>query len=153
MCAPTVANVALPATRTVSGTLTLTEACSFSDYVIVYFYPRDDTPGCTCEANDFRDVKVDLDAMRVSVIGVSPDDMESHSKFSSKLDLNFPLVADDGSLADAFQVWKNHPVFGKVVNRSTFVLRKGEVVKEWRSVKSEGHADAVVAWLKEHVSK
>lgn len=150
MCATaSIANVALPATKTASGTLSLSEAGSNGRLVILYFYPRDDTPGCTCEAQDFRDFKGELEELGVSVVGVSPDPVDSHEKFSSKLDLNFPLVSDDGSLADAFAVWKNHPIFGKVISRSTFVLRDNSVIKEWRAVSSKGHAAEVVAAIRE----
>eukprot|EP00171_Calliarthron_tuberculosum_P013220 IDg13220t1 len=149
MCAAAgVTDVVLPATNTTSGKLSLREAGTNGRLVILYFYPRDDTPGCTCEAKDFRDFKGELEGLDVAVIGVSPDPVESHEKFSSKYDLNFPLVSDDGSLADAFSVWKNHPVFGKVISRSTFVLRDGSIIKEWRAVSSTGHAAEVVSAVK-----
>lgn len=126
---------------------------NYSANQIAISYPRDCTPGCTTEANDFRDYKADLDRLNATVVGVSPDDLASHENFASKESLNFSLISDDGTLADAFDAWKNHPIFGKVINRSTFILRDGEVLKEWRGVKATGHAAQVIESLKQIVAE
>ena len=147
----TISTIALPASGTEAGSLSLADATASASkgIVILYFYPRDCTPGCTTEAKDFRDFKSDLDSLGAVVLGVSPDDKASHENFASKESLNFSLLCDDGTLADAFNAWKQHPVFGKVINRSTFILKDGAVVKEWRGVKATGHAAEVVAAVRE----
>lgn len=117
---------------------------------VVYFYPKDDTPGCTAEACEFRDVSAKLEG--VNVVGVSPDTPRSHVKFIGKFNLNFPLLADvDHKLADACGAWVqkmnyDRPYMG--VERSTFLLdEKGIVTKIWRKVRAQGHAGDVAATL------
>ncbi len=117
---------------------------------VLYFYPRDDTPGCTREACGFRDEARRLDAAGVRVIGVSPDKPESHTRFRSKYDLPFTLLSDvDKQAAKAFGVWVKKQNYGREymgVERSTFLVgRDGKIKKVWRRVKVDGHVDAVHA--------
>ena len=121
--------------------------------VVVYFYPKDDTPGCTIEACAFRDRKTDIEKLGAVVLGVSPDDAESHAKFRKKFDLNFPLLVDkDHKLADQFGAWREKNMYGKKsmgVVRSTFLIgRDGKVAKAWKKVSVEGHDEQVLEALR-----
>lgn len=108
--------------------------------VFVYFYPKDDTPGCTVEAKGLRDNYADLTQAGVKVYGVSMQDASSHKSFIDKHELPFPLVVDDGSVAEAFDV----PVRGEYAARHSFLLKGGKVVKAWRKVDPAGHAAEVL---------
>lgn len=115
---------------------------------VLYFYPKDDTPGCTVEACAFRDNLPKFNG--IQVFGVSPDDPNSHQKFIGKFDLNFPLLADVGHhLAEAAGVWVEKSMYGKNymgVERSTFLLdENAKIVKIWRKVNPQGHAEEVAA--------
>ncbi len=117
---------------------------------IVYFYPKDDTPGCTTEACEFRDAITGLATASVPVIGVSPDPVKSHLKFIAKYSLPFLLLADEQhQLAESFGVWTEKSMYGKTymgIERSTFLLdAKGAIAQEWRKVKVAGHVAEVVA--------
>jgi thioredoxin-dependent peroxiredoxin len=120
--------------------------------VVLYFYPKDDTPGCTREACSFRDRKADLAAHGAAVLGVSPDDVASHGKFRDKYSLNFPLLADAGhQVAEAYGAWREKTSYGKTsmgIQRSTFLIdAAGKVRKVWKRVEVDGHDDAVLAAL------
>jgi peroxiredoxin Q/BCP len=122
--------------------------------VVLYFYPADDTPGCTKEACAFRDRAAELKKLGAKVFGVSPDDVASHVKFKQKFNLNFPLLADpDHALAEKFGAWREKNMYGNVkmgIVRSTFLIgADGTIKKVWRSVKVDGHDEAVIAALKE----
>ena len=122
--------------------------------VILYFYPKDDTSGCTTEACEFRDTLPRIEEGGAMVLGVSPDPVASHKKFKEKYDLNFPLLADeDHAVAEAYGVWKEKSMYGRKywgVERSTFLIDPdGKVKKAWRRVKPKGHAEAVAAELTE----
>lgn len=117
---------------------------------VLYFYPKDDTPGCTKEACAFRDNFAQLNRLKALVFGVSRDDAASHVAFKQKFELNFPLLSDlDGAFCEAFGVWKLRNKFGKEfmgIERSTFLVGKdGKIAKAWRNVDVEGHVDAVIA--------
>lgn len=117
--------------------------------VVLYFYPRDDTPGCTREACSFRDRKEELAALGVKVLGVSPDDVASHQRFRDKFLLNFPLLADAGhKVADKYGAWREKVRFGKKsmgIQRSTFLIDgAGTVRKVWKSVEVDGHDEQVL---------
>lgn len=121
--------------------------------VVLYFYPKADTPGCTMEACGFRDALADYDKSKVTVLGISPDPVEDVSKFSEKFHLNFPLLADaDHSIADAYGVWVKKQNYGKEymgVARTTFVIGSdGKVKKIFEKVKPEGHDQEVLSWIK-----
>ena len=121
---------------------------------ILYFYPKDDTPGCTTEACDFRDAFPRFGKGDADVIGVSPDNVESHRKFKKKFDLPFKLLADEQhELADAFGVWKEKTLYGRKymgIERTTVVIdREGRVARIFPRVRVPGHVEAVENALKE----
>jgi len=121
--------------------------------VVLYFYPRDDTPGCTKEACAFRDRKAELAKLGAKVLGVSTDDEASHAKFRDKFDLNFPLLVDDEhTVAEAYGAWREKNMYGKVsmgVQRSTFLIDKDGVVRKvWKKVSVDGHDEDVIEALK-----
>ncbi len=112
--------------------------------VVLYFYPKDDTPGCTKEACAFRDRQSELVKHGVTVLGVSPDDKESHVKFKEKFQLNFPLLVDkDHKVAEKYGAWREKNMYGKVsmgIQRSTFLIdADGKVAKVWKRVQVDGH--------------
>jgi peroxiredoxin Q/BCP len=122
--------------------------------VVLYFYPRDDTPGCTTEACAFRDRSAELNKAGAVVLGVSPDTVESHAKFRDKYQLNFPLLADpDHKIAEKYGAWREKNMYGKKtmgIQRSTFLIDpKGKVAKVWKRVKVDGHDQEVLDALKE----
>jgi thioredoxin-dependent peroxiredoxin len=117
--------------------------------VVLYFYPRDDTPGCTAEACSFRDADHEMQKRGVVVLGVSADNIASHQKFAEKYGLSFPLLADtDTKVSQMYGVWKEKNMYGKKymgVNRETFLIDKDGVVRKvWPKVKAEGHAQEVL---------
>lgn len=121
---------------------------------VIYFYPKDDTSGCTAEANDFSKLAAAFKKAGVAVIGVSPDSVESHKKFKAKHGLDLRLASDDEkTAASAFGVWVEKSMYGRRymgVERSTFLLdASGRVAQVWRMVAVPGHADAVLAAAKE----
>ena len=116
---------------------------------VLYFYPKDDTPGCTKEACSFRDANREMQKHGVVVLGVSTDDVASHQKFANKYGLSFPLLSDtDAQVAQMYDVYKEKNMFGKTfmgVNRSTFLIDKDGIVRKiWHTVKPDGHADEVL---------
>jgi len=122
--------------------------------VVLYFYPKDDTPGCTTESCDFRDGHPKFEKEGVEIIGISKDSAESHDKFKAKYDLNFTLAADpDLEAIKAYEVWKEKNMYGKTtmgVERSTFLIDEtGKIAKAWRKVSVNGHADEVLKAAKE----
>ena len=121
--------------------------------VVLYFYPKDDTSGCTAEAKDFSRLAPDFRRAGVEVIGVSPDSVESHGKFRKKYDLAIRLAADgDKTVAMAYGVWVEKSMYGRKymgVELSTFLIdAKGRIARSWRKVKVPGHAEAVLAAAK-----
>jgi peroxiredoxin Q/BCP len=121
--------------------------------VVLYFYPKDDTSGCTAEAKDFTRLAPDFRKAGVEVIGVSPDSVESHAKFRKKYDLAVRLAADgDKAVATAYGVWVEKSMYGRKymgVERSTFLIDgKGRIARSWRKVKVPGHAEEVLAAAK-----
>lgn len=135
------------------------EEVSLSDFrgknVILYFYPKDMTPGCTTEACDFRDHHEEFQELDTVILGVSPDPLDRHKKFIDKYGLPFLLLADvDHEVAEMFGVWKSKNMFGKEFmgnERSTFVISKeGTLLKEWRKVKVKEHVAESLDYIKEH---
>src|SRR5690606_22564731 len=117
--------------------------------VVLYFYPKDATPGCTIQGHEFTKLRNDFEAKNTVVLGVSRDSVASHEKFRSKQNYTIDLLADTGEkLCGAFAVVKDKNMYGKKVRgivRSTFVIdESGKVIKEWRGVKAEGHAAEVL---------
>ena len=120
--------------------------------VVLYFYPKDDTPGCTTQACDLRDALPRFEGQDAVVLGVSPDSVESHGRFRDKYSLNFPLLADeDHAVAEAYGVWKQKSLYGRKfmgVERSTFIIDEdGVVIEAWRKVSPKGHAEKAAAAL------
>ena len=117
--------------------------------VVLYFYPRDDTSGCTAEACAFRDALPDFSKVKAVIVGISRDSVASHEKFKAKFDLPFPLASDeDGKVCQAYGVWVEKSMYGKKymgIERSTFLIdAKGVIRNVWRKVKVNGHADEVL---------
>ncbi|MCA9296538.1 MAG: peroxiredoxin, partial [Phycisphaerales bacterium] len=133
----------------------------------LYFYPKDDTSGCTKQACAFRDHRPDFDAIDVTVLGVSPDDPSSHERFAHKFDLNFTLLADvpekskdagpedkgTPKVCDAYGVWQQKSMYGKTymgVVRTTYLIdANGKVARRWDKVKVDGHVEEVLEAVKE----
>jgi peroxiredoxin Q/BCP len=118
--------------------------------LVLYFYPRDDTSGCTREAQDFTELASDFAGAGASIVGVSRDEMKKHDKFIAKYDLRVPLASDaDGAISDAFGTWVQKSMYGRKymgMERSTFLIdAAGRVMREWRKVKVPGHAAEVLA--------
>jgi len=112
--------------------------------LVIYFYPKDDTPGCTKQACAFRDASAELRALGASVVGISCDSPASHAKFRDKYSLNFPLLVDaDHQVAEKFGAWREKNLYGKKsmgIQRSTFLIdAKGQVAKVWKRVQVDGH--------------
>jgi peroxiredoxin Q/BCP len=117
--------------------------------LVLYFYPKDDTSGCTREAQDFTELAGDFAKAGVKVVGISRDPMKKHDKFIAKYDLKVPLASDeDGAISDAFGTWVEKSMYGRKymgMERSTFLIGKdGRVAKAWRKVKVPGHAGEVL---------
>lgn len=146
----TVADFSAPSTN--NQTLSLSQFRG--RFVVLYFYPRDNTPGCTTESQDFRDQHGHFKALNAVVLGVSRDSVKSHENFRAKYDFPFDLLSDtDELLCQQFGVLKEKNMYGKKVigiERSTFIIDpEGVLRQEWRKVKVDGHADAVLAALGE----
>lgn len=127
-------------------------------HVVLYFYPKDMTPGCTTEACDFRDNHESFAELNAVIIGVSPDPVESHQKFINKHELPFLLLADEShEVAEAYDVWKLKKNFGKEymgIERSTFIIDKeGNLQKEYRKVKVDGHVEDALTFIRENLEK
>ena len=121
--------------------------------LVLYFYPKDDTSGCTREAQDFTAMAADFASAGAKVVGVSRDEMKKHDKFIAKYDLAVPLIADtDGAISDAFGTWVQKSMYGRKymgMERATFLIgADGTVIREWRKVKVPGHAAEVFAAVK-----
>jgi thioredoxin-dependent peroxiredoxin len=118
--------------------------------IVLYFYPKDNTPGCTREAGSFRDTQAELKQLGVTLLGVSRDSLTSHQQFIEKQSLNFPLLSDpDGKIISAYQAWKDPSAPNKGVNRSTILIDQRGVIRHiWRAVKVDNHVGEVLAAIK-----
>jgi len=121
--------------------------------VVLYFYPKDSTPGCTTEAQDFRDRLKEFEKAGAVIVGASKDSVKRHDNFKAKHDLTFPLVSDEGgSLCEDCGVWKKKKLYGREfmgIERTTFLIDGTGVIRQvWRKVKVKGHADAVLQAVK-----
>ncbi|MCA1772820.1 MAG: peroxiredoxin [Halomonas sp.] len=142
----TVPDFSAPAT----GDTTLTLSELRGQQVVVYFYPKASTPGCTTEGGDFRDRKADFDAANTVIVGVSRDGIRAQENFKAKQDFNFTLVSDkDETVCQLFDVIKLKKLYGKEhlgIERSTFLIdSEGKLAQAWRGVKVPGHVDEVLA--------
>ena len=122
-------------------------------WLVLYFYPKDETPGCTTEAYSLRDARDDIAALGAEIVGISRDDASSHEKFKAKMNFPFELLSDtDETVCNLFNVMKMKNMYGKQVRgieRSTFVFdAKGELRREWRGVKIPGHVTEVLEFVK-----
>lgn len=143
-----VPDFALPATS--GKTLRLSDF--LGQYVVVYFYPKDSTPGCTTQGMQFRDAYADFQQANTEIVGISRDSVKSHENFKAKFSFPFELMADTEEVAcGIFGVMKMKNMYGKQVRgieRSTFVINpKGELIREWRGVKVDGHAKEVLTFI------
>jgi thioredoxin-dependent peroxiredoxin len=156
MSRPEVGQLAPDFTLAASGT---TQSITLSELrgkrVVLFFYPKDDTPGCTVEACAFRDLSAEFAALGVVVLGLSKDGLKSHEKFVNKFELTFPLLADtEMAVSQEYGVWVQKFNYGKPymgIERTTFVIGEdGVITHVFAKVKPEGHAQAVLALLKEN---
>ena len=127
---------------------------SIGKYVVLYFYPKDDTPGCTIETNDFNKLLTKFKKLNCDVFGISKDDMKSHNKFKEKYNIKFNLLADNElKIVKSYKVWAKKKFMGREfmgVIRSTFLIDpKGKIVKIWENVKVKDHAKEVLDTLKD----
>ena len=144
-----VADFSLPAT----GNQTFTLSGARGKHLVIYFYPKDNTPGCTTEAQQFRDLYTQFKKANCEVAGISRDSLKSHENFKAKFTLPFALLSDADEIAcDLFGVIKQKNMYGKQVRgieRSTFVFDKhGTLRHEWRGLKADGHAQEVLDFVK-----
>ena len=142
-----------PALKAAASDGTTVEIGAPGQTLVLYFYPKDDTSGCTREAQDFTALAEDFARAGIKVVGVSRDSMARHDKFIGKYGLKVPLIADvDGANSDAFGTWVQKSMYGRKymgMERSTFLIDKhGRVLREWRKVKVPGHAAEVLAAAK-----
>jgi peroxiredoxin Q/BCP len=122
--------------------------------LVIYFYPKDDTPGCTLEGEGFRDLQAAFAKAKTQVVGISPDSVASHDKFCAKKGFQFPLLSDaDKKVCELFGVWREKSMYGRKymgVERSTFLIdAQGKLRREWRKVKVNGHAAEVLGAARE----
>ena len=132
--------------------------CTLDQYrgqkIIVYFYPKDDTPGCTTEACEFRDQLRAFNQINAFVLGISRDSLKSHDKFKAKYGLTFPLLSDEeGVVCQAYETWIEKSMYGKKyfgIERSTFLIDEAGIIRQiWRKVRVDGHVQEVLKALKE----
>ncbi len=141
-------------TLPVTGGGEITLSALRPEKVVLFFYPRDDTSGCTVENQDFTRLLPEFEALGVKVFGISADSLESHDKFMRKKALTVPLLSDEtAQTCTAFGAWKEKKMYGKTfmgIERSTFLIDgEGRIAREWRKVKVPGHAEEVLAAAKE----
>ena len=125
-----------------------------SKYTVLYFYPKDDTPGCTLETKDFNSFYNKFIKLNCEIYGISKDTIESHLKFKKKYKVKFELLSDENKIAiKDFKVWGKKNFMGKEfmgLIRSTFLLKKNVILKEWRNVRVKGHAEEIYNFLKDN---
>ena len=123
-----------------------------SKYTVLYFYPKDDTPGCTLETKDFNSFYNKFIKLNCEIYGISKDTIESHLKFKKKYKVKFELLSDENKIAiKDFKVWGKKKFMGKEfmgLIRSTFLLKKNNIIKEWRNVRVKGHAEEIYNFIK-----
>ena len=142
-------NFSLPSTSKKKFTL----KNNFGKYVVLYFYPKDDTPGCTLETNDFNKLLPKFKKLNCEIFGVSKDNLKSHDKFRDKYKIKFDLLADEElKVLKKYKVWKKKKFMGREfmgVVRTTYLIdKKGEILKIWNNVKAKDHAEEVLETLK-----
>tara|TARA_Y100000992_G_C21230163_1_gene475083 strand:- start:501 stop:989 length:489 start_codon:yes stop_codon:yes gene_type:complete len=130
----------------------------YGKFVVIYFYPKNDTPGCTLETNDFNKLLSNFKKLKCEIFGVSKDNIKSHLKFRKKYKISFDLLSDEElSILKKYKVWGKKKFMGKEflgIIRSTFLIgKKGEILKIWKNVKVKGHAKEVLETLKKITAK
>ena len=127
-----------------------------SKYIILYFYPKDDTPGCTLETRDFNSYYNKLKKLGCEIFGISKDNIESHLRFKKKYYVKFDLLSDENkSVIKQFKVWGKKKFMGKEfmsLIRSTFLIKDNNILKEWRNVRVKGHAEEIYNFIKDSKS-
>tara|TARA_B100000945_G_scaffold254073_1_gene211175 strand:- start:4 stop:468 length:465 start_codon:yes stop_codon:yes gene_type:complete len=125
-----------------------------SKFVVLYFYPKDNTSGCTIETNDFNKLLNQFKKYDCEIFGISKDSMDSHNKWSKKLKLKFELLSDENKTSlKAYKVWAKKKFMGKEflgTVRSTFIIKNKKIIKEWRNVRVAGHAEEVLNFVKNY---
>ena len=125
-----------------------------SKFVVLYFYPKDNTSGCTIETNDFNKLLSKFKKYDCEIFGISKDSMDSHNKWSKKLKLKFELLSDENKTSlKAYKVWAKKKFMGKEflgTVRSTFIIKNKKIIKEWRNVRVAGHAEEVLDFVKNY---
>ena len=125
-----------------------------SKFVVLYFYPKDNTSGCTIETNDFNKLLYKFKKYDCEIFGISKDSMDSHNKWSKKLKLKFELLSDENKTSlKAYKVWAKKKFMGKEflgTVRSTFIIKNKKIIKEWRNVRVAGHAEEVLDFVKNY---
>ena len=123
-----------------------------SKYIVLYFYPKDDTPGCTLETKDFNKLLSKFKSLNSIILGISKDSIESHKKFKKKHSIKFDLLSDEEKKSiKAYKTWGKKKFMGREFMgqiRSSFVISKGKILNEWRNVRVKGHAQEVLEFLK-----
>jgi thioredoxin-dependent peroxiredoxin len=123
--------------------------------LVLYFYPKDDTPGCTIEAQEFTKLREGFDKLNTVIIGISKDDLKSHGKFQEKYCISFYLASDDSGIAEKYGVWVEKSMYGKKymgIERTSFLIDKhGNIAHIWNKVKPEGHAVEVLNFIKDQL--
>ena len=142
-------NFTLPSTNNANYSL----KDSLGKYVVLYFYPKDDTPGCTIETNDFNKLLLKFKKLECEVYGISKDNLKSHNKFRDKYKIKFDLLADEETkVLKKYKVWGKKKFMGREfmgINRTTFLIdKKGKIIKIWENVKVKDHAKDVLETLK-----
>ena len=137
-----------------NGFVNISTASIANDWAVVYFYPKDSTPGCTTEGQDFRDNYKKFKKLNTDILGISRESIKSHENFKLKQDFPFELLSDpDEKVCKAFDVMKLKSMYGRQyigIDRSTFIVGvDGKIIKEWRSVKVTGHVDEVLNTIKD----
>jgi len=121
---------------------------------VIYAYPKDMTPGCTIQANQFQSLKLEFETLGVTIFGISADSDERHQKFCTKESLNFVLLSDPGKeFLEPIGAWREKVNFGKRymgIARSTYLIQDGQVVKQWKAARANGNAQKVLNWWKEN---
>ena len=129
---------------------------SLGKYVVIYFYPKDDTPGCTIETNDFNKLLSKFKKLNCDIFGISKDNLKSHDKFRDKYKIKFDLLADeDLTVLKKYKVWGKKKFMGKEfmgLIRSTFLIKDNNILKEWRNIRVKGHAEEIYNFIKDSKS-
>ncbi|NPA22097.1 MAG: peroxiredoxin [Candidatus Micrarchaeota archaeon] len=127
------------------------KVCLDKGLVVLYVYPKDNTPGCTVEAQEFNQLLPEFERLGVKVVGLSKDSLESHKRFAQKLGLRFPLISSE-DLIKELGAWGKKAFGREGTIRSTFVFKDGQLIQSWKNVRARGHAQKVLEWVREWTS-